>query len=825
MALDTTLATREVAEKAAEVPCFHCGTPCRWLRTEDAAGRSFCCHGCKLVCELLESNGLERFYDLAAAPGVRMDRGPQRFDFLDEPQVRDALLDFFDGAVAKVTFRVPAVHCIACVWLLENLFRLHSGIGRSQVNFPRREVSITFQATTLRLSELAALLASLGYEPELNLGRLTGEAAPSKPRRGMVLRIGIAGFVFGNVMLMHLPVYLGLDAADDPGFTAFLARMSLLLSLPVVLYSASDFWRAAWLAVRRRSLTIDFPIALGLAALFLHSVVEILAQAGPGYLDSLTGLVFFLLCGRWFQQRSYDALSFDRDYTAYFPLSVVRRREGREETIPLTALDVGDTLVVRNRELVPCDSVLRAGTALMDYSFVTGESEPVEKAPGDRIYAGGRQVGGAIEVETVKPVSQSYLASMWEDAAFHGDRRSRLKNITDRISKYFTAGVILLAGGTWLGWAFIDLSMAVRAFSAVLIVACPCALALAAPFAFGTAWRALGERRVFLRSADVVESLARIDRVVFDKTGTLTHAHARDVEFVGPPLSAEEATRVASLARHSTHPHCVSLSKHLAGDRWPLDAHAFYETPGCGIEGTVEGRALRLGSRRWLLALGVAVPPEPAPQARSEVHLALDGAYRGRFVLHSSFRTELLALTQELRGSNLPITVLTGDSEADRNRLEAALGATSGLHFRQTPHDKLAFLRGLREQGSHVLMVGDGLNDAGALQESDVGVAVTEDTSAFAPACDVILDGARFRELPAMLRFSRSVRRVLYTCFGVSFAYNAVGLGFAVTGRLSPLVSAVLMPLSSVSVVALAVVATRWMAERRGLGPPVEDRL
>ncbi len=821
MGVQSTL-TRQQAEQAQaqnDVPCFHCGTSCKWLRVDDAQGRPFCCHGCRLVCELLESSGLDRFYDLAPAPGVRMEKEAQAYDFLDEPAVRDSLLDFFDGSIGKVTFRAPAMHCIACVWLLENLFRLHPGVGKSQVNFPRREVTITYQADNMRLSELAALLASLGYEPELNLTQLQHRNKPTPLHRRLTIKIGVAGFVFGNVMLMNLPAYLGLNAATEPGFALFLSTMSLLLSLPVVFYAAGDYWRAAWLSIRQRSLTIDFPIALGIAALFLHSLAEILTRTGPGYLDSLTGLVFFLLCGRWFQQRSYDALSFDRDYTAYFPLSVVRKVDEREETIALTALEVGDRIVVRHRELVPADAELRSGHALIDYSFVTGESEPVERHEGERIYAGGRQVGGAIELETVKPVSQSYLTSMWEDAAFHKEGGPRLRNVTDRISKYFTLAVVLLAAGTWLGWAFIDLGTAVRAFSAVLIVACPCALALSAPFALGTAWRALGERRVFLRGADVVEAMARTNHIVFDKTGTLTRSQAHHVEFRGAPLSAEEAGWVASLARHSTHPHCLSIQQKLAPERWPDDVSSFYETAGSGIEGTISGHALLLGSRRWIEALGIEVPSDAEADMPSQVHLAIDGAHRGAFVLTSALRDELQDLARELQGGRVPLTVLSGDSDKDKTRLEAALGsAAAGLHFRQSPHDKLAFLRGLQEKGAHVMMVGDGLNDAGALQQSDVGVAITEDTSAFAPACDAILDADRFGSLPAVLHYSRRAMHVIYACFALSFLYNTIGLSFAVTGRLSPLVSAVLMPISSVTVVSVAVLGARWAA-RSCLGP------
>lgn len=309
-------------ESAAELRpggCFHCGAPCpgdAWTKND----RRFCCQGCLFVHELLAENGLGHYYDLSARPGVKVRPTAQqeRWKYLDEPTVREQVLDFTDGTLCRVTFHIPSMHCVACVWLLENLFRLKPGVGKSQVNFPRREVAVTFDGTIITLGELASFLASIGYEPQLTLGEARQKQG-DPARQQLWLRVGVAGFAFGNIMLFSLPLYLGLDSLSGPLFRVLFGYISLALALPVVIYSAADYWRAAFLSFRQRILTLDVPIALGLAALYGQSAYEIISGHGEGYLDSLAGLVFFLLCGRVFQQKTFDRMAFDRDYRKLFP--------------------------------------------------------------------------------------------------------------------------------------------------------------------------------------------------------------------------------------------------------------------------------------------------------------------------------------------------------------------------------------------------------------------------------------------------------------------------------------------------------------------------
>jgi Cu+-exporting ATPase len=793
--------------------------------------KPFCCFGCQTVFSLLRENGLEQFYRLQSAPGIRI-RGAAtaaRWAFLDDPATQEKLFDYADATKARVTLHLPAIHCIACVWLLENLFKLHAGIGRSLVNFSRREAVITFARDKIKFSELAALLASIGYEPELTLGEIEKRPVWSL-RKKEWLQIGFAGFAFGNIMLMSLPFYFGLDRQNGPWFEHMAGWLGLAFGLPVVVYCAGDFWRAAWFSLRQGRVTMEVPIVLGLTSIYATSIYDVVSQKGPGYGDSLCGLIFFLLCGRIFQKKTHERLTFDRDYKGFFPLSVVRKTADGETTVAISRLQTGDQLVLRNAELLPADARLITGTACLDYSFVTGESEPVICKTGEYLYAGGRQVGGAIEVEIVKPVAQSYLATLWDNEAFRKTRDNDLDSLTNRYSRRFTLmviGVALAAAGYWV---LVDPTKVLKVFTAVLIVACPCALALSAPLTHGTAQRILARLNIFLKNPLVVERMAEVDTIVFDKTGTLTAADTGGVEFQNAgletpavKLSTAETSWIGSLARLSTHPNSVRIAKSLSFLVLPVTG--FQEVAGCGIRGEVAGHTILLGSPAWLRNCGITDGFVPEPDRNSPatkaglkpdvsrgvscVAVAVEGRFRGMFELQNSLRPEVGELIAQL-GNRFELALLSGDNERDAARFTGLFGASSNLRFNQSPADKLNFIRELQRRGRRVMMVGDGLNDAGALQQADVGVAVVEQIGVFSPASDVILDAVQLPRLAAVLRFSRQAAGVVRAGFVISGLYNLAGISIAAAGLLAPIVCAILMPVSSATVVTFACVTTAW---------------
>ena len=817
-------------QPATRVACVHCGDDCpaEPLRLADKA---FCCAGCRTVYELLDANNLCTYYRLDNKPGLKVKAVelPGRFDYLDSETVQAQLLSFRSETRARLTLAIPQMHCTSCIWLLEHLPRLNPGVVEARVQFLRKEITISYLTAETTLKEVVQLLAAVGYEPQITLAELG--AQPHRAGRTLYYQLGLAAFAFGNVMLLALPDYFSFVEDLQAGFGRFFGILSLLLALPVLLYSARPFWYSAWQGLRQRYINLDFPITLGLLSLFGVSTFEVLTGSRPGYFDSFTGLVFFMLIGKWVQQHTYDALRFDRDFTSYFPVAVTLLTPGGEKSISVKELRKGHRIRVRHQEVVPADAVLLRGAGQLDYSFVSGESTPVARASGELVYAGGRQLGEAVELEVVREVSQGYLTQLWNNPAFAKETSHRtLETYANRVGRYFVAITLLLALGTLIYWAPRNQAMMWRAFTSVLIIACPCALSLATPFALGAALRVLGRHQFYLKNAAVIETLGRADTIVFDKTGTLTDTAQAEVAYHGRPLSVVEQQLIATAAAQSTHPLSQRLAAELRGDKLPL--LTCREVPGQGVVATAASGTVRLGAAAFVgnsadfVVRDSSENPDGAgarttesallPGPETRVYVALNDEPAGYFTFPNVYRPALPALLGRL-AKRYRLAVLSGDTDAERPRLQALFGAGAALHFRQSPADKLAYIAAERAQGHTVVMVGDGLNDAGALRAADAGLALTDQLTNFSPACDAILDAAEFGRLATFLAFSRSCLRVVLGTFVLSFCYNGIGLTLAMQGRFTPIVSAILMPISSLSVMVVATLLVRWSARRHQL--------
>ena len=789
-----------------DVACFHCGNTCEetlWL--ED---KSFCCFGCKTVYEILHANDLCEYYALDGNAGVQVkDVSDDAYAYLDKPEIRRKLVAFDVDDFVRVKFYVPAIHCVSCIWLLENLQKLNHGILKSEVNFARKTVEIDFTPSRVKLSEVARLLASLGYEPKINLANEATAATSGTIDRSLLIKLAVAGFCFGNVMLFSFPEYLGLDH-NDYQLQRIFSYLNIALSVPVLVYSGYDYFLACYRSLRERQINIDVPIAVGLIALFVRSSWDIVTATGPGYLDSFTGLVFFLLIGRWFQGKTYESLAFDRDFKSYFPLAVQRLASDEWTPVIIYELDKGDHIRVRNLEIVPADSVLIEGEALIDYSFVTGESKPVSAIQGDIVYAGGRLIGKPVELVVQKKTSQSQLTSLWNSDAFQKSSESKYRKTIDRAARRFTWAVLGIAVLTAVYWFVADSSRMWLVLTSVLMVACPCALALSAPFTYGSMLRVFGKHHFYLKNADIIERLASVDAIVFDKTGTVTHGDQPEIRFVGTTLTENQEAVVKLLTGYSTHPLSTLINKSIR-TKGAQTISGFKELPGKGLEGVSLGHLYKLGSASFV---GAARPDR---EAGSVVYLSIDNVIIGYYSVSTAIREGLRSMLARL-GKRF-VALLSGDNDSDRSRMEKLFGDAVPILFNQSPHDKLEYVRNLQSKGSRVLMIGDGLNDSGAIKQSDVGVAVTDDTGVFTPACDAILHGSRVGSLDKFIALAKIASRILKTGFVISFTYNAIALSFAVSGYLTPLVAAILMPLSSISVVGFTSLAVSFMAKRKNL--------
>lgn len=799
---------RTPASAEISTTCYHCGDTIRGERV-DHDGKAFCCSGCKVVFEILQQNDLCTYYDIQSAPGITPGSiESSRFAYLDDESIQKKLLNFTDGRTATVMLTLPAVHCSSCIWLLEQLHRLDPGINNSRIDYLKKVVTVTFDQERTSLRNVVVLLTSIGYEPELRLDAADRSVA-SELTRSLYYKIGVAGFCFGNAMLFSFPEYLGVDSTEQ-FLKPIFAYLNLLLGIPVFFYCSADYFTSAWSGIRRRVINIDVPIALGIVLLFGRSVYEILTATGPGFIDSLCGLLFFLLLGRVFQSKTYDRLNFERKYTAYFPLSVRTLRNGEETTIPLANLDRGKRIIIRHGEIIPADSILLRGEAAIDYAFVTGESTPVTKVLGEMIYAGGRQTGGAIELEVMKEVSQSYLTQLWNNVQTTTKAKGQLSELSDTISKYFTIVVFGMALIVLAYWLPKDAAVAFNAFTGILIVACPCALAISIPFTLGTAMRIMGMNDFYLKNTAVIERMSKIDTIVFDKTGTITQPQNSTVDYTGEPLSEEERRSVSSVVANSVHPVSQLIARHLGGERSIVEG--FSETVGQGVEGIVGGRSVRIGAHHF------AGDRSSAKGAINETrsYVMLDGVSKGFFSVKNTYREGLGKVLESLK-SRFVFGIVSGDNESERIRLQSIFPSGTELRFDQSPTDKLDYVRLRQAEGKRVMMLGDGLNDAGALLQSDIGVAVTEDIAQFTPSSDAILGSGAFTKFPAFVRYARTSMRIVVTSFILAFVYNIVGISFALQGVLTPIRAAILMPASSITIVLFTTIASRLAARKEGL--------
>lgn len=789
-----------------KLQCFHCGEVCLNDKIH-LQEKNFCCEGCKMVYQILNQSDLCEYYNLNENPGIsqRIKVRKDKFAFLDDEKIQLQLISFRDDKQVHVTFYLPQMHCSSCLYLLENLYRLDAGVISSKVNFTRKEVDIVLLTDKTSLRKVAETLTSIGYEPYISLNDLK-EKRPAI-NKSMVYQLGVAGFCFGNIMLMSFPEYLGIDASET-GLRSIFRWINFGLAIPVLLYSSLPFYESSWKSLKHKFLNIDAPIALAIIITFIRSAYEVISGTGGGYFDSMTGIVFFMLAGRIVQDKTYRQLSFERDYTSYFPIAVSVIKEDKE--IPTTLPDIkpGDTLLIHHEELIPADGILTKGKALIDYSFVTGESLPVLKEMGELVYAGGKQTEGNIEILVVKEVAQSYLTKLWNRDEFKKQEEPQNVSFVHLLSRYFTYIVLSIALATAVYWQINDPSRMWPAVTAIFIIACPCALLLSNTFTNGNILRILGKNHFYLRSAQTIEDVAKATHIVFDKTGTLTTTQQQNITYEGTALSAYQQQQVAALTACSSHPLSRALAKHLDGEN-RMEVAGFNETTGQGIEGFVNNDLVKLGSYKF-------VTGNTERQTGTAIFICIENTLYGYFLFSNHYREAIPGLLKKLK-NNYRLSVLSGDNEAEKENLQRLLGRKATLLFHQRPEDKLQYIKQLQLRGEKVMMIGDGLNDAGALKQSDIGIAVAEQTNNFTPSSDAIIEANQLSRLTRFIQLCRANRNIVVASFVLSIVYNIIGLFFAVQGNLSPLVAAILMPSSSLSILLITFGSSSLLAKQMKL--------
>jgi len=789
---------------SAKIHCYHCGDVCP-DEEFNIADKYFCCFGCKTVYEILNENDLCTYYDISKHPGITQRNRVvfNKYAVLDRAETKNSFIRFTDGQQTHVTFYLPVMHCSSCIWLLEHLHKLNAAIIQSRVDFPKKEISIIYDEQEIPLSKVAELLDAVGYEPLLSL-QDAEKKTDKKNNKTALIKIGIAGFAFGNIMLMAFPEYFAGGEVQDEKLNLTLRYLSLFLALPVFFYCANEFYISSVKSLKNKFLNIDVPIAIAIILTFARSLYAVFIEKQAGYFDSMTGIVFFMLVGRYFQNMTYKTISFERNYKSYFPLSVSVINQDKEEQMPLSELKEGDIILVRNHELIPADAILINGNGNIDYSFVTGEAEPVAKKISELIYAGGKQIGAAIKLRVIKEVSQSYLTQLWNNAD-NNDKTSDKKSFVHILSRYFAVIVLVLSSIAFIYWLIQgEAHRAMDALITPMIVACPCALLLSATFTNGNAIRYFGKFGIYLKNAFVIEKLTKVNTIVFDKTGTLTKSNTASTAFEGELLTEEEKDMIVSLAAQSVHPYSKAI-KNYFGKNTIFSVSGFEEIVGKGAQGIVNGQKIKIGSAYFN---GVK---KISDADRGVSYISINDSVIGKFNFQNKYRSGLEPFINKLK-SKFKIYVLSGDNNGDVNMLKKYF-AEENLYFNQSPHDKLKFIKNLRQHHNNVMMLGDGLNDAGALQQSDTGVAVSQGLN-FTPASDIVLDADQLINLHKLFAFAKRSKQIIIGSFILSIVYNIFGLYFALQGLLSPVVAAILMPLSTITIVSFTTGMTTLIAMR-----------
>ncbi|GAB4545390.1 MAG: heavy metal translocating P-type ATPase metal-binding domain-containing protein [Phycisphaerales bacterium] len=796
----------KVTEHASDVSCAHCSLPVpRGLLREDRA-EQFCCSACAMAYEMIRSCGMEGYYDVAEKTGATRERARgkgKRYDDLDAA----AQITIDDDGRATTELSVKGMHCAACVWLLERLPRMCAGVVEARVSMPRARVALAWDPNRTELSSIARTIDALGYECFPYYAGL-GTAARRKERDRYLVRIGVAGAIAGNIMLASVALYAGEFVGIEPLFEQLFRWVSLGLTVVLLAWPGATFFRGAIAALRTRTPHIDMPVSLGLLVGGVAGAWNTVRGAGDIYFDSISALTFFLLIGRWLQaqqqERAFDAVAMTDALT---PRTARVVRGGEVFELPVEEVRPDECVEVRAGETVPVDGLVDEGASDLDRSVMTGESMPVAVDVGDSIHAGDVNLTARLLVRVKSAGRETRLSHLMERVEEAMDRRAPIQVLANRVAGVFVVVVLVLSTLTFSGWMVFDPTLAVPTTVALLIVTCPCALGLATPLTVATGLGRAARRGVFIKGGDVLERMAGVGDIVFDKTGTLTEGRCTLTAWYGDEALRQPVARAEAMC---DHPVARALSEGLNRDcEAPVELS---HTAGRGVVAVVDGMLLTIGSERFLREQGVAPPnahqrailDDITARAESPVLVARGGTIEAIAAIGDAIRPEVPELIRTLESRGWTAHVLSGDVQDVVNAVALRAGIdTAHAIGGADPEHKAMALRRLAKRGT-VIMVGDGVNDAAALAEATVGIAVSGGAEASLTAADVFLAGAGIDEIPRTLEGARLVTRTIRTTVAFSVTYNALCATLAIAGFITPLLAAILMPASSLTVLTLA---------------------
>ena len=781
--------------------CTHCGLPVPAARLD-----AFCCAGCAIVAGVIAANGLERFYALreSAAPARTTGRA---YAELDDPAFARLHVAIGADGRARAALYLEDLRCGACAWLVESAPRCLPGVVDVRVDLGRGRADVTWTPATVPLSAIARHLDGLGHAVHPYRG-LDREAARRREDRALLVKLGVAGAAAGNLMLLAIALYAGLFDAMAASTVTLFRWASLAVALPALGFAATPFFRTALAALRARRLHLDLPLSIGILAGLGWGAVNVIRGAGEIYFDSLAMLVFLLLVARWIVLRHQRRAS----SAAELLLALAPRRARRVDPltrevteVPIEAIAVGDLVAVRAGDTLPVDGAVLEGRSTLDAGLLTGESRPVEVAPGAVVHAGTVNLAAPLLVCATAVGEATRLGALAASIDALSARKADIERLVDRVAGRFVVAVTALAAATLVGWSLaVSVTAGAEHALALLVVTCPCALALATPLAVTVALGRAARRQILIKGADALERLATPGVLYLDKTGTLTAGRLAVASRAGDVIAVRLA---AALEAASAHPVARALvaAEPDAADAVVAEAR---EELGRGIAGTVDGRAVVVGAPPWVgaRAVGSAAMDElvaaAAARAETPIAVAVDGVVVAVVGLADPIRPDAVAAVAALAALGWQVAILSGDDP----RVVAQVGLALGLPAARctggvTPEGKLAAVRAARARGP-VVMVGDGINDTAALAAASCGIAVSGAAEAAIEAADVYLGSPAIGGIVEAARGARDTLATIRRSLRISLTYNAIAGVLAISGLIHPLLAAALMPLSSFSVLA-----------------------
>jgi P-type Cu2+ transporter len=794
---------------AEEVACAHCGLPVPLAKIEFQQPKQFCCEGCRSVHAVLHAAGLDDFYRYqSSSDGIRsLSRSSKRkFEELDDPAFQAQHCRALAEGVSSTEFFLEGVHCSACVWLLERVSRVAPAVLESRFDLTRSVLQVTWRTAASSLSAVARALDSLGYCPHPTSSANLAEER-RKGDRALLLRLGIAGAAAGNVMLLSLALYSGKFSGMGSEYLALFRWGSLLIATPTVFWTGNVFLRGGLAALRTRTPHMDLPVSLGILTGYLGSAINTVRARGDIYFDSLCTLIFLLLVGRYLQRTHQRRSSRASELISALAPTTARLVDGESlREVPASAVLPGSIVQVLPGERIAVDGVITEGASSLDTSLLTGESLPQEVTVGDRVYAGTKNHAATLRLRVESSGTETRLGQLMQCVEITQRERAPIVRLADRVAGYFVIAIVGIAVGTLLLWLRLDPSHAIDHTVALLVVTCPCALGMATPLAVSAALRRAAASGILFKGGEFIEELARPGLIVFDKTGTLTEGRLDLVAWNGDE-SVKPLVRAAEAA--SDHPIARAIQRAIADDSRACSERV--DVAG-GMRAQVSGDCVTVGSHAMMIRELGSVPAwvhclvrMHATAGRTPVVVAVNGEVRALAAFADTVRVDAAASLRKLLALGFQLEVLSGDHQRVVDAIVNELGvpfvnATGGA----SPESKLSAIARLRAGGQRVFMVGDGVNDAAAMAAANVGIAVHGGAEACLAAADVFTTRAGLEPVALAAEGSRRTVRVIRTGIVLSLAYNVIGIALAVTGRLDPLLAAVLMPVSSISVVTLA---------------------